>query len=98
MSLGDRNTDLQGLDITAASTYTNLGCAIGPASSKSLEEAGTAAGPLMTFMATDGVRGGGWRGEGFCAMEGGMINNMNWGEARLYVYTGTLWLLRQDTL
>jgi hypothetical protein len=30
-------------------------------------------------------------------MEGGMVNNMNWSEARLYVYTGMLGLLRQDT-
>ena len=26
-------------------------------------------------------------------MEGGMVNNMYWGEARLYVYKGTLGLL-----
>ena len=33
----------------------------------------------------------------FCAMEGGMVNKMNSSEARLFVYTGMLRLLRQDT-
>ena len=55
MSLGHRNTDLRGLDITAASTDTNPGCTIGPASIEPLEEAGTAAGTPTGFMAIDGV-------------------------------------------
>ena len=55
MSLGNGNTDLRGLDITAAFADTNLGCAIGPASTEPLEEAGTVAGPPMAFMATDRV-------------------------------------------
>jgi len=95
MSLDDGNTDLHALDVAAASTNTNSGCAIGPASIEPLEEVGTAAGPLTAFMATDGVAEVG--GEAFYAMEAGMVNNMNWGEARLYVYTGMLGLLRQDT-
>ena len=55
MTLGDRNADLRGLDVAVASANTNPGCAIGPASAKPLEEAGTVAGPLMAFMATDTV-------------------------------------------
>ena len=55
MSLDNGNTDLWGLDVAAFSVDTNLGCAIGPASAKPLEEARIAAGPLTAFMATDGV-------------------------------------------
>ena len=55
MSLGDGNTNLRGLDVTTASADTNPGCAIGPTSTKPLEEAGTTAGPPMTFMAIDEV-------------------------------------------
>ena len=55
MSLGDRNTDLWGLDVIAASADTNPGCTIGPASDEPLEEVGTAAGPPTTFMAIGGV-------------------------------------------
>ena len=49
------NTNLGGLDVAAASTDTNPGCAISPAFAEPLEEAGTAANPPTTFMATDGV-------------------------------------------
>ena len=55
MSLSDENTDLRGLDVTTTSADTNPRCAIGPASAEPLEEAGTAVGPSMAFMATDGV-------------------------------------------
>ena len=65
MSLGDENADLQGLDVTATSTDTNPGCAIGPASAEPLEEAGTSAGPRTTFMATDGVAEVGGKERGF---------------------------------
>ena len=55
MSLGYGNADLRGLDVATAFVDTNPGCAIGPTSTKPLEEAGTTAGPPMAFMATDGV-------------------------------------------
>ena len=55
MSLDDGNADVQGLDVAAASADTNPGCAICLASTEPLEEAGTTAGPLTAFMATDGV-------------------------------------------
>ena len=55
MRLGERNTDLWGLDVAAASADTNPGCAIGLTSTKPLEEVGTATGPPTAFMATDRV-------------------------------------------
>ena len=55
MSLGNGNAYLWGLDVVTASTNTNPGCAIGPASAEPLEEAGTVARPPTAFMATDGV-------------------------------------------
>ena len=97
MSLGDGNADLQGLDVAATSIDTNPGCAICPTSAEPLEEAGTAAGPSTAFMANDGVAKVGGEERVFCVMEGGMVSNMNWSEAMLYVYTGMVGLLRQDT-
>ena len=55
VSLGNGNTDLWGLDVAATFADTNLRCAICPAFTEPLEEAGTIAGPPMVFMATDGV-------------------------------------------
>ena len=98
MSLSNGNADLRGLDVAAASADTN------PWVSHQLRLYRTTGGSRDCSRATDGLHGnrrggkGWWRGEGFCAMEGGMVNNMNWGKARLYVYTGMLGLLRKDTL
>jgi hypothetical protein len=53
--LSDGNANLRGLNVTAASADTNLGCTIGPASTEPLKEAGIAPGPPTAFMAIDRV-------------------------------------------
>jgi hypothetical protein len=95
MSLDDGNADLWGLDVVAAFADTNPEYAISPASTKPLEEVGTTTKPPTTFMATDWQR---W------VARRGLLRNGRWNgkqyeleRGQVYVYIGTLRLLRQDT-